>query len=378
MGNVGKWGAGAALIAVLALGVLAGRDVAHHVRAHGPRHHAAAAAQRRASLLRRSVVSIAWVGDMSLSRKLGLPPASGAGPLEPVRRRLQDADLALGNLEGTLGSGGGSKCGHRSKDCFAFQAPASYAGMYARAGFDVLNLANNHAADFGPAGEARTLAALYGAGVGAAGPPGHVELRSVRGVRVALLGFAPYPWAASLTDIPKAIELVRRAAARADLVIVMMHAGAEGTDRIHTPIGRETAFGEDRGDTRRFAHAVVDAGADLVVGSGPHVLRGVERRRGRLIAYSLGNFLGFNTFERGGVLSLSGILRVELDGTGALRGARWISIRLTGPGTPAIDRSRRAAKLVSSLSRADFGAAAMTVTGDSRLVPAPGPPHRRG
>jgi hypothetical protein len=369
-----KWGAGLAFAAVLGLGVLAGRDVAHHVATHGRRPDAGASARRHAALLRRSVVSIAWVGDMSLSRELGLPPARGAGPLEPVRRRLEDADLALGNLEGTLGSGGGSKCGRKSKNCFAFQAPARFAGTYARAGFDVLNVANNHAADFGPAGEARTLAALYGAGVGAAGPPGHVELRTVRGVRVALLGFAPYPWAAPLTDIPKAVELVRRAAGRADLVVVMMHAGAEGTDRTHTPKGRERAFGEDRGDTRRFAHAVVDAGADLVLGSGPHVLRGVERRRGRLIAYSLGNFLGFNTFEGGGVLSLSGILRVELDGTGALRGARWVSIRLTAAGTPAIDPARASAKLVSSVSRADFGAAAMRVTGDSRLVPAAGPP----
>jgi hypothetical protein len=374
VGDLSKWAAGVAFAALLALGVLAGRDVAHHVSTHGRHHDAAASAKRRAALLRRSVVSIAWVGDMSLSRTLGLPPASGAGPLEPVRRRLQDADLTLGNLEGTLGSGGGSKCGRRSKNCFAFQAPARYAGMYARAGFDVLNVANNHAADFGPAGEARTLAALYGAGVGAAGPPGHVELRTVRGIRVALLGFAPYPWAASLTDIPKAIELVRRAHARADLVVVMMHAGAEGTDRTHTPTGRETAFGEDRGNTRRFAHAVVGAGADLVVGSGPHVLRGVERRRGRLIAYSLGNFLGFHTFERGGVLSLSGILRVELDGTGALRGAHWVSIRLTGAGTPAIDPSGAGAKLVSSVSRADFGAEAMRVTGGSQLVPAARPP----
>jgi poly-gamma-glutamate capsule biosynthesis protein CapA/YwtB (metallophosphatase superfamily) len=244
--------------------------------------------------------------------------------------------------------------------------------MYARAGFDVLNVANNHAADYGPAGEARTLAALYRAHIGAAGSPGHVEVRSAGGLRVALLGFAPYPWAASLTDIPKAAALVRRADEGADLVVVMMHAGAEGADRIHTPAGGETAFGENRGNARRFAHAAVDAGADLVVGSGPHVVRGVERYRDRLIAYSLGNFLGFHTFERGGVLSLSGVLRVELDGTGALRGARWVSVLLTGPGTPQPDPSRASAKLVSRVSRADFGPRAMEVTSDSRLVPAGG------
>jgi poly-gamma-glutamate capsule biosynthesis protein CapA/YwtB (metallophosphatase superfamily) len=307
---------------------------------------------------------------MSLSKRLGLPSLADGGPLKSVRRSLQSADITLGNLEGTLGSGGGSKCGSRSKNCFAFQAPASYASMYARAGFDALNVANNHAADYGAAGEARTLAALYRAHMGAAGSPGHVELRTARGIRVALLGFAPYPWAASLRDIPAAAALVRRADRAADLVIVMMHAGAEGADQTHTPRGSETAFGENRGETRRFAHSVVDAGADLVVGSGPHVVRGVERYRDRLVAYSLGNFLGHHTFGQGGVLSLSGILRVQIDGTGAVRGARWVSVRLVAPGTPEIDSAHASAKLVSKVSRDDFGPRAMTVERGSRLVPA--------
>ena len=327
------------------------------------------APERRAPDPRRRVVTIAWVGDMSLSADLGLPPLDGGGPLAPVRRHLTRSDLTLGNLEGTLGSGGRSKCGAESKDCFAFRAPARYASMYADAGFDVLNVANNHAADYGPRGTARTLAALYGAGMGGAGTPGHVELRTVRGVRVALLGFAPYPWAASLRDVPAAVDLVRRADRQADLVVAMMHAGSEGADQVHTPTGAEHAFGEHRGNPRRFAHAVVDAGADLVVGSGPHVLRGVERYRDRLIAYSLGNFLGYHTFGRGGVLSLSGILRVSLDATGALRDARWTSIRLVGAGTPEVDPSRASAKLVSRVAREDFGPGAMTVEGGTRLEP---------
>ena len=323
--------------------------------------------------LRRRSVSIAWVGDMSLSTDLGLPPLGGGGPLRPVRRELRDADLTLGNLEGVLGSRGRSKCGPKSKHCFAFRAPARYASLYADAGFDVLNLANNHAADYGPAGELGTVAALYGERIGDSGPPGHVELRDVRGVRLALLGFAPYPWAASLRDLSAAGALVRRADRAADLVLVMMHAGAEGADQTHTPTGVETAFGENRGDTRRFAHAVVDAGADLVLGSGPHVVRGVELYRGRVIAYSLGNFLGSSTFDLGGVLSLSGILRVELDGTGHLRAARWLSVRLAGAGTPRIDSTHASAKLVSRVGRQDFGRRAMTVRRGSALVPAGAP-----
>ncbi|HKP89311.1 MAG TPA: CapA family protein, partial [Thermoleophilaceae bacterium] len=335
------------------------------LQAPAPRHE-------RAPDLRRRLVTITWVGDMSLSADLGLPPLDDGGPLKAVRRQLVDSDLTLGNLEGTLGSGGGSKCGRDSEDCFAFQAPARYASMYADAGFDVLNVANNHAADYGPRGAAKTLAALYRTGIGHAGSPGHVELLTVRGVRVALLGFAPYPWAASLRDVPAAADLVRRADREADVVVAMMHAGAEGADQVSTPSGRESAFGEDRGNTRRFAHAAVDAGADLVIGSGPHVVRGVERYRDRLIAYSLGNFLGFNTFGRGGVLSLSGILRVRLDGTGATRGARWTSVRLVGAGTPEVDPSHESAKLVTQVSREDFGPRAMRVEDGTRLVPVSG------
>src|SRR3954447_20888688 len=102
-------------------------------------------------------LSIAWVGDMALSSHYGLPPGGG---LSHVRRVLRAPDLTFGNLEGTLGSGGSSKCGGGTKNCFAFQAPASYAGVYRRAGFDVMNVANNHALDFGPFGQRQTFAAL--------------------------------------------------------------------------------------------------------------------------------------------------------------------------------------------------------------------------
>jgi hypothetical protein len=170
-----------------------------------------------------------------------------------------------------------------------------------------------------------------------------------------MLGFAPYPWAASLLNIQAAGHLIRRAARRAHVVVVAIHAGAEGADKTHTPRGSEFAFGENRGNARAFAHAAVRAGADLVVGSGPHVIRGLERYRGRLIAYSLGNFLGFHTFSTGGVLSLSGVLTVRVNSSGSPLGGRWKSIRLAGAGIPYPDRSNRSARLVRTLSRQDFG-----------------------
>src|SRR5207249_2245260 len=160
---------------------------------------------------------------------------------------------------------------------------------------------------------------------------------SVGPTRVAILGFAPYPWAQSLLDIASAQRLVRAASASADIVIVTMHAGAEGSAHAHVRRGSEFYLGEKRGDVVAFAHAVVAAGADLVLGHGPHVLRGLEWYRGRLIAYSLGNFLGNGTLNATGLGGVSCVLRVSLAHDGALADARVVPIRLVPPGLPERD-----------------------------------------
>jgi hypothetical protein len=237
------------------------------------------------------------------------------------------------------------------------------------AGFDVMNLANNHADDFGPAGQRSTERALKAAGLRWAGRPGQITIMRRNGLRIALLGFAPYRWAPRLEQVRVAQALVRRAAAQADLVVVAMHAGAEGSGAMHVPHGTETFLGENRGDSRRFAHAVVNAGADLVVGSGPHVIRGVERYHGRLIAYSTGNFVGYKNFGTGGTLSLSAILRVRLRGDGAFAGGTWVSLRLDGSALPHPDPTHASAHLAAQLSREDFGSAAAEIAPDGTIRP---------
>lgn len=307
----------------------------------------------------RGSVTVEWVGDITPGSALGVPPGDGRAQFAGVRRRLRAADLAFGNLEGTYSVGGTSKCGASAGDgCFAFQAPPDHARALRRAGFDVVNLANNHAWDYGASGQAQTLAALRRARVAATGRPGEIVVLRRGGLRIALLGFAAYPWAASLTDLAGARTLVRRAARQADVVVVAMHAGAEGADQTQVPQGTERAFGEDRGDSRAFAHAAIDAGADLVVGSGPHVVRGVERYRDRLIAYSLGNFAGWDNFGLGGTLSESAILKVKLTATGTPTSVHWIPIHLTGPGIPQIEHDGTSKALVKQLSKQDFGARA--------------------
>jgi hypothetical protein len=313
-----------------------------------------AAAPASASKRKPPSVTLEWVGDIALSTQRGLPPGGLANALSPVAKQLRAADVTTGNLEGTLSTSGPSKCGGiGGGECFAFQAPPSTAYSLRALGFDLVNQANNHSLDYGYTGRAQTVAALDKAGVAHTGYPGEITYLRSNGVRIAFLGFAPYDFDASLLDIPAAESLVRTARKHAQLVVVFIHAGAEGADQTHTPYGTQYYLGEDRGDARAFAHGMIQAGAALVLGSGPHVIRGVERYRGRLIAYSLGNFVGYHTLGGGGVLSLSAILRVTLDSRGRVLAARWISIKLVD-GLPRPDPSNASAHLVATLSREDF------------------------
>ena len=309
-------------------------------------------------------ISLNWVGDMAFSRSEGLPPNGGKSYFGDVAGYLRRGDLTTGNLEGTLGRGPTTKC---RGDCHEFQAPPGYARVFHRAGFGLLNLANNHSHDAGPAGLRETTRALGTADIAHTGLNGQITVERVRGVRVAFLGFAPYRWASPLLDIGAAKSLVRRASRSADVVVVFIHAGAEGAGAAHTPHGTEHAFGENRGAPRRFAHAVVDAGADAVLGSGPHVLRGIECYRRAVVAYSMGNFAPYRTLSTSGVLALSGVLRVDVAPDGRFRGGQLWPVRLAPPGVPHRDRSRASVKHVRRLSKQDFGRRACPMSSTGRI-----------
>jgi poly-gamma-glutamate capsule biosynthesis protein CapA/YwtB (metallophosphatase superfamily) len=301
-------------------------------------------------------ITIVWAGDTVMGSSYGLPPNEGRDTFNSVRNQLVSADLTMVNLEGTFSVDGISKCAGAKKDgnCFAFQAPPTLAAPLAKAGIDLVNLANNHTFDFGENGRQQTLATLRKFKIKRTGAPGQITFIRIGSRKVAVLGFAPDQGTASLLDIPAAQSLVKRAAKHADILIVLMHAGAEGSGEHHTPEGVEVAFDQYRGDTRGFAHGVIDAGADLVLGSGPHVVRGIERYRERLIAYSTGNFVGYGAFNMTGTSALSGILRLSLSEKGCVTKGRWVSVRLVEPGIPTIDTTHESARLVSSLSTEDF------------------------
>lgn len=306
-------------------------------------------------------VTVAFAGDIAL---LGQAPGS---LFSGVRGPLRRADVAIGNLEGTLSSGGKSKCKKGSKSCFVFQSPPASAAVMRGAGFDDLNVANNHAFDYGASGQSQTLRALARYRLHWSGRPSQITVIRAHGVRVAILGFAPYPWAQSLIDIPGAQTLVRRAAARADLVVGVLHAGAEGVDHQHVPSGTEYYLGENRGNERRFAHALVTAGANLVVASGPHVLRGLQLFGHTVIAYSVGNFAtSGHALSTDGILGQSAILLVTLDSDGTLVSGRLLPVQMVG-GAPRRIAGADVVRRVNALSRADFGGNAVLVSRNGAL-----------
>ena len=304
-------------------------------------------------------ITISAVGDTMLGNTPALPP-DPMTYLQPVEAALR-APIVFGNLEGTLTSATTSKCGAGSTDCFAFQNPPTFAPVLKAAGFTVMNSANNHSHDFGAQGVADTTAALQGAGIVQAGLPGEIGLVTEGTTKVAFVDFAPYTDTNNLLDLQGATVLIQQAKSEAKVVVVYMHAGAEGSEADHVTGQAESYVGEDRGNPEAFAHAAIDDGADVVIASGPHVLRGMQEYNGHLIDYSLGNFAGYQNFATGGDLGLSGILTVTLDSNGALSSGRFTSLILSSLGAPAVDTTNAAAQFVNQLSSADFGSTAVTI-----------------
>jgi poly-gamma-glutamate capsule biosynthesis protein CapA/YwtB (metallophosphatase superfamily) len=320
----------------------------------------------RPNQLKGGAVTIAAVGDTMLGMTPTLPP-SPASYFSRVKRQLS-GDIVFGNLEGTLTDVSESpKCGAGSSECFAFRAPPEFGQALRAAGFTLMSNANNHSFDYGQAGEEETLRALERAGIFQTGLPGEITTVRAAGLRLAFVGFAPYDNTASLTDLTTARDLIRDAAEHADIVVCAFHAGAEGTDAQHVTGEEEIYLGEDRGNPEEFAHMAIDAGADLILGSGPHVLRGMEIYRRRLIAYSLGNFSGFHNFALEGSLGESVVLRATLAGDGSFETGRLASVRLVEAGQPVPDPNGAGAELISTLSDEDFGRTAVSVDSDGRL-----------
>jgi poly-gamma-glutamate capsule biosynthesis protein CapA/YwtB (metallophosphatase superfamily) len=324
--------------------------------------------------LPQGTITISAVGDIMMGSTypdVKLPPQDGAGMFDGVKPFLANSDVVFGNLEGPLFDGEATpKCQNPSKTCYAFKTPTRYVRHLKDAGFNVLGIANNHANDFGPAGLSSTLSTLEQAGIQATGGSA-VAVFTVNEKRVALAGFS-YSMSScshSILNVEEAKRIVRELKQTHDLVIVSFHGGAEGKGALRIPGGNEVFLGEDRGDVKAFARAVIDAGAAMVIGHGPHVVRALEVYKGKLIAYSLGNFLAYERFNLEGASGRSFVLRVRLDAdTGDFVEGKVVSVRLVNEGIPEPDPEHRAVDLARRLTRQDILNAGITIGGDGILA----------
>ncbi len=347
-------------------------------------------------------VRLAFVGDINLGTLTvpeGVPPDQGHGLLDAARHALQ-GDLVVGNFEGVLGDSGTTyKCGasgrhvtladtappkpepaarkrkraEPSRTCYAFLTPTALAPRLSEGGFTHLNLANNHANDFGDGGRATTERILDSIGLRTYGPLGSIAVDTIRRgdslTTVGVLGFATYPHSYDLLDIARSAAVADSIGRVVDLLVVTFHGGAEGSKAVHVPEAAESLGREPRGDLRAWARAVIDAGADAVVGHGPHVLRGIEFYRGKPIAYSLGNFLTYRGFNLSGPLGLTGVLQLEAGPDLSWTRLRFVPmVQLPGHG-PSPDRDGSALDLIRSLSREDFGESAARFAEDGEVLP---------
>ncbi|MEH2466129.1 CapA family protein [Nostoc sp.] len=271
-----------------------------------------------------------------------------------VRTQLQGSDILFGNFESSL-----TNYPYTAKDIsngqvFAFRSPPAYAQLFAEAGFNVFNMANNHAMDFGPVGFKDTKKNLEAVGIATLGHKNQILYLEANNISMAMIGFSPYEIYNSINNLGVAQALVAEAKKKANIIVVSMHAGAEGTGALQVKNQTEFFYGENRGNSIKFARNMIDAGADLVIGHGPHVPRAMEIYKGKMIAYSLGNFLGYRTLSTNAQTGDSMILEVKLNPAGNLISSKIIPVRMDRQGIPHIDQRFQTVRLMRYLNNQAF------------------------
>jgi poly-gamma-glutamate capsule biosynthesis protein CapA/YwtB (metallophosphatase superfamily) len=305
-------------------------------------------------------ITIVAVGDIMMGSTYpsdNLPPEDGKGIFAGVQEKLKGGDIVFGNLEGPLVDNGiPVKCKNKTPQCFEFVTPTRYAGHLKDAGFTVMNIANNHNFDCGVTGMENTINTLRASGIEATGGTAIARL-FLKGKHVIVVGFS-FTFgdnAYSIHDIDAANDIIKKLKEENDIVVVSFHGGAEGKSATHLSNINEKFLGESRGNVIKFSRSVIDAGADLVLGHSPHVLRALEVYKGKLIAYSLGNFLTYSMFNVKGSSGLSVILSIRMNAiNGEFADGTLVPLKLSKDGVPEIDPSGKATKLVKKLTRQDI------------------------
>jgi len=303
-------------------------------------------------------IKIKAVGDIvpgtDFPDKSRLPARGGEQLFEQVSTYLNDTDLLFGNYESTFTDYPKTRKNTSRKMVFAFRTPPAFAADLKKAGFDILNIANNHSNDFYEKGFQDTAKNIKAADMLFTGFKNEINTTEKNGLRIAFIGFSYLDFHNSILDYSHTANIIKKAVQQADIVIVSVHGGAEGVSAVHIENKNENFYGENRGNLVKFSHLAIDSGADLVLGHGPHVPRAMELYKERLIAYSLGNFIGYHVFSINSYTSYSLILEVNLDKTGKFETGKIIPLILSSEGIPHYDAEGRSIKLIKNLMDNDI------------------------
>jgi hypothetical protein len=309
---------------------------------------------------KKDTLSIIGVGDIMMGtnypEKNLLPANDGKDLLKEVRSILQNADITFGNLEGVILSEGGSPKSCKDPSiCYVFRSPEHYVQNLVDAGFNLLSLANNHSGDFGDVGRRNTVKTLEEYGLHYAGFTTHPYTTFEKeGIKYGFVAFAPNSGTVPLNDPKNAQSIVSHLDSISDIVIVSFHGGAEGAQHQHVTRQSEMFYGENRGNVYQFAHQMIDAGADIVFGHGPHVTRAIEVYKDRFIAYSLGNFCTYGRFNLSGDNGIAPIIKVFTRPDGSFLFGEITPIVQPRPGGPQLDPQNRVIKKIQYLTKKDF------------------------
>lgn len=323
-----------------------------------------------------TLISFVAVGDMMLGTNFPstdyLPP-NQSNILLPVKQYLLHADVTFGNLEGTVLNEGGNvkQCGDPTK-CYAFRQPEYVVDFLKDAGFDMLSVANNHMGDFGDPGRVNTQKVLKEKGIKYAGlETCPWDTLHVKGLVVGLTAFSPNSGCLRLNDYDRARSVVKQLRSMCDIVIVSFHGGAEGRTRTNVTRQKEEFVGEDRGNVYEFARVVIDAGADMVLGHGPHVTRAIDVYKGKFITYSMGNFATYGRFSLSGVSGIAPIYKLYYTRSGQFVRGEAIPIQQLGEGGPTVDPDKKVLAEIRRLCKMDFPEVNWEINDDGsfRLLP---------
>ena len=322
-------------------------------------------------------LKIVAVGDImmgSIYPDGKLPPNNDCSPqLSELIPILSSGDITFGNLEGVFtDSKVGVKNCKNPQYCYTFGMPTSFAGCLTEAGFNLISIANNHVNDFGEQGRLSTMETLRNNDIHFAGLTAYcpIDTFTIDNVKYGFCAFSPNMGTVNLRDIPAAEQLARSLADSCDVVIVSFHGGGEGKSYQHVTRQAEIYIGENRGNVYEFAHRMIDAGADILLGHGPHVTRAIEVYNDRFIAYSMGNFCTYDMVSLSGVSGLAPIFKIYTDKTGKFLKGEIHPTHQVKFQPVRIDSQNRVIKVIQDLTRADFPemSSIIEITNDGEIL----------